>query len=132
MHRLSRGKTHLRAADLDKDALGDAPGAGAVALGIPHATLGQAIALVIAHGDGECDTIGPNPDADDVLFFISREDSDEPTSNVAIEGLIDSCLAGDDPAVAGMLEGCALQIVPMVAIDAVVIGSPYSLQMQPI
>ncbi len=30
--------------------------AGAVALGVPHATLGQAIALVIAHGDGECDT----------------------------------------------------------------------------
>jgi acyl-CoA ligase (AMP-forming) (exosortase A-associated) len=30
--------------------------AGAVALGVPHATLGQAIALVVAHGDGECDT----------------------------------------------------------------------------
>lgn len=29
--------------------------AGAVALGLAHATLGQAIALVIAHGDGDCD-----------------------------------------------------------------------------
>lgn len=70
-------------------------------------------------------TVGPNPDADDVLFFISREDGDEPTSNVALEGLIDCCLAGSDPKVNGLLERCAVKIVPMVAIDAVVDGSPY-------
>jgi len=70
-------------------------------------------------------TIGPNPDAQEVVFLICREDGDEPTSNVAVEGLVDRCLAGEDPAVSGMLERCALKIVPMVAIDAVVIGSPY-------
>lgn len=70
-------------------------------------------------------TVGPHPDADQVLFFISREDSDEPTSNVAIEGLIDCCLSGEDPAVVHMLERCAIQIVPMVAVDAVISGSPY-------
>ncbi|MBT3341642.1 MAG: hypothetical protein HN404_01480 [Gemmatimonadetes bacterium] len=70
-------------------------------------------------------TVGPNPDAEDVLFFVCREDGDEPTSNVALEGLIDRLIAGQDAAVTAMLDGCVLKFVPMVAIDAVVIGSPY-------
>lgn len=69
-------------------------------------------------------TLG-NPDNQEVLFLICREDADEPTSNCALEGMIDYCLESGSATIAGMLERCALKIVPMVAIDAVVAGSPY-------
>lgn len=70
-------------------------------------------------------TIGPDPDAEEVLFFVCREDGDEPTSNVAVEGLVERLLTPDDPVVDRLLRRCAIQIVPMVAIDAVAAGSPY-------
>ena len=70
-------------------------------------------------------TIGADPGCRDLLFFVCREDGDEPTSNCALEGLIDQMISGQDSQVAQMLEQCAIKIVPMVAIDAVVEGSPY-------
>lgn len=70
-------------------------------------------------------TVTSNPDARDHIVFICREDSDEPTSNVALEGFINRLTSDDSPAVADLLSRCVFRIVPMVAIDAVVIGSPY-------
>jgi hypothetical protein len=70
-------------------------------------------------------TVAGEPECDDIAFFICREDGDEPTSNCALEGLIDRLTAGEDPQLIRMLRRCTLKIVPMVAIDAVVIGSPY-------
>ena len=69
-------------------------------------------------------TIGAPHRDKPVLFFISREDGDEVTSNVAIEGLIDRMIDGS-PEMRRMLDRVFFRIVPMTAIDAVVAGSPY-------
>ena len=61
----------------------------------------------------------------ETIMFISREDADEPTSNVALEGLIGRLIAQDDEAIAAMLQGTRFRIVPMTALDSVVGGSPY-------
>ncbi len=60
----------------------------------------------------------------ETIMIISREDGDEPTSNVALEGMIGRLTAGDD-AIRAMLERTRFRIVPMVAVDSVVGGSPY-------
>ena len=70
-------------------------------------------------------SVTANPECDDLLFLVCREDADEPTSNCAVEGMIDHMVSGEDPLVNRMLDRCALKIVPMVAIDAVAMGSPY-------
>lgn len=69
-------------------------------------------------------SVGTNPDADELVGLICREDSDEPTSNFALEGMIGRLMEGGE-VIDAMLERCQFRIVPMVAIDAVVIGSPY-------
>jgi hypothetical protein len=70
-------------------------------------------------------TVTSNPDARDLVMFICRGDGDEPTSNVALEGFINRLASNDDPKISRMLSHCVFKIVPMVAIDAVVTGSPY-------
>lgn len=69
-------------------------------------------------------TVQGNPNAEELVFLICREDSDEPTSNNALEGLINRLMAGGAE-IDIMLERCKVKIVPMVAIDAVLIGTPY-------
>jgi len=70
-------------------------------------------------------SVTANPECEDMLFLVCREDADEPTSNCAVEGMIDHMVSGEDPLVDRMLDRCTLKIVPMVAIDAVAMGSPY-------
>lgn len=69
-------------------------------------------------------SVGTNPEARELVGLICREDSDEPTSNFALEGMIDRLMEGGEE-IDAMLDRCQFRIVPMVAIDAVVIGSPY-------
>lgn len=70
-------------------------------------------------------TVGADDPSKDTIMFISREDADEPTSNVALEGLIGRMIADDDDAVREMMRTTRFRIVPMTAIDSVVGGSPY-------
>ena len=70
-------------------------------------------------------TVGENCESEEMVFLICREDSDEPTSNCALEGMIDRLISRESSEIVRMLAQCAIHIVPMVAIDAVVIGSPY-------
>jgi hypothetical protein len=70
-------------------------------------------------------SVTTNPNARELVMFICREDGDEPTSNVALEGFISHLISSESPAIAEMLNRCVFKIVPMVAIDAVVTGSPY-------
>ena len=60
-----------------------------------------------------------------VIMLICREDSDEPTSNCALEGLIGRLADPSDHRMAALLGQCTFRIVPMVAVDAVIMGSPY-------
>ena len=69
-------------------------------------------------------TVEGNPQAEELIFLICREDGDEPTSNNALEGLINRLMAGGPP-IDAMLARCTVKIVPMVAIDAVMMGTPY-------
>ncbi len=69
-------------------------------------------------------TVQGNPNAEELIVLICREDSDEPTSNNALEGLINRLMEGGAE-IDAMLDRCAFKIVPMVAVDAVLIGSPY-------
>lgn len=70
-------------------------------------------------------TVGePMPDKP-VIMFVSREDGDEPTSNVAIEGLVARMTDPTVPEMKTMLERVFFRIVPMTAIEAVVMGNPY-------
>ena len=69
-------------------------------------------------------TVQGNDSAGELIVLICREDSDEPTSNNALEGLIDRLMAGGAD-IDTMLDRCVFKIVPMVAIDAVMAGTPY-------
>ncbi len=69
-------------------------------------------------------TVQKNPEAKELIALICREDSDEPTSNNALEGLINRLLQGS-PEIDTMLDRCSFKIIPMMAIDAVKMGSPY-------
>ena len=60
-----------------------------------------------------------------MILLICREDSDEPTSNLALEGFIDELIDSQEDKIRAMRERVVFQIVPMVAIDAVKSGSPY-------
>jgi hypothetical protein len=70
-------------------------------------------------------TVGEDDGVRDLIVMICREDGDEPTSNCALEGMIDRLAGQQEPALKEMLSGCAVKVVPMVAIDAVDTGSPY-------
>lgn len=70
-------------------------------------------------------TVGEDDPDKDTIMLISREDGDEPTSNVALEGMIGRMIAGNDESISAMLETTRFRIVPMTAIDAVAGGSPY-------
>ena len=70
-------------------------------------------------------TVGKDDPSRDTIMFISREDADEPTSNVALEGMIARMIADDDEAIANMMGKTRFRIVPMTAVDSVVGGSPY-------
>ncbi len=61
----------------------------------------------------------------EVIMLICREDGDEPTSNCALEGMIGRLTDSSNQKASNVLERCTFRIVPMVAIDAVILGSPY-------
>ncbi|RKX30793.1 MAG: hypothetical protein DRP71_14495 [Verrucomicrobia bacterium] len=69
-------------------------------------------------------SVAKNREATELIGLICREDSDEPTSNFALEGLIGRLMEGGGE-IEALLDRCQFRIVPMVAIDAVVMGSPY-------
>ncbi len=70
-------------------------------------------------------SIGDEGKNKDTIMLISREDADEPTSNVALEGMINRMIEAVDDDVSKMLDTTRFRIVPMTAIDSVVGGSPY-------
>jgi hypothetical protein len=70
-------------------------------------------------------TVGKADRGKPVIMFVSREDGDEPTSNVAIEGMVDRMTDPTANEMRRMLDSVFFRIVPMTAIDAVVAGNPY-------
>jgi hypothetical protein len=70
-------------------------------------------------------TLGGPEKTPEVVMLICREDSDEPTSNCALEGCIGRLIDPSNRRAAEVFTRCTFRIVPMVAIDAVMIGSPY-------
>ena len=67
-----------------------------------------------------------NEKSKNLILLIFREDADEINTSFIAEGLTDYLLNVKNPRVKRVLDNCVFKIIPMVSLEGVISGAPYS------